>query len=105
MTFPRRITLLTPITLAAGLLVTVVAASAADTRWTSTGLQQPGTPPAMRARPFHQAADPRLGVFLGPVVLAILLFTLGSVLMASRRSLAARVAALPISAGGTVPAW
>jgi hypothetical protein len=31
-------------TLAAGLLVTVVAASAADTRWTSTGAQQPGTP-------------------------------------------------------------
>ena len=42
--FSRRITLLTPITLAAGLLVTVVAASAADTRWTSTGTQQPGTP-------------------------------------------------------------
>ena len=40
----RRITLLTPITLAAGLLVSVVAASAADTRWTSTGAQQPGTP-------------------------------------------------------------
>jgi len=42
--FSRHITLLTPITLAAGLLVTVVAASAADTRWTSTGAQQPGTP-------------------------------------------------------------
>jgi hypothetical protein len=40
----RRITLLTPITLAAGLLVTIVGASAADTRWTSTGAQQPGTP-------------------------------------------------------------
>jgi hypothetical protein len=42
--FSRRITLLTPITLAAGLLVTIVAASAAETRWTSTGAQQPGTP-------------------------------------------------------------
>jgi hypothetical protein len=42
--FSRHITLLTPITLAAGLLVTVVAASAADTRWTATGAQQPGTP-------------------------------------------------------------
>jgi hypothetical protein len=42
--FSRRITLLTPITLAAGLLVTIAAASAADTRWTSTGAQQPGTP-------------------------------------------------------------
>jgi hypothetical protein len=42
--FSRRITLLTPITLAAGLLATVVAASAADTRWTSTGAQQPGSP-------------------------------------------------------------
>src|SRR5712692_325505 len=42
--FSRRITLLTPITLAAGLLVTLVAASAADTRWISTGAQQPGTP-------------------------------------------------------------
>ncbi|HEY4844558.1 MAG TPA: hypothetical protein VII89_02590 [Candidatus Dormibacteraeota bacterium] len=44
MKFSRRRLLLTPITLAAGLLVTVVAASAADTRWTSTGAQQPGTP-------------------------------------------------------------
>ncbi|HEV2013683.1 MAG TPA: hypothetical protein VGR77_07355 [Candidatus Dormibacteraeota bacterium] len=44
MRFSRRITLLTPITLAAGLLVTVVAASAGDTRWTPTGAQQPGTP-------------------------------------------------------------
>ena len=44
MTFSRRITLLTPITLAAGLLATVVAVSAADTRWTSTGAQQPGSP-------------------------------------------------------------
>jgi hypothetical protein len=42
--FSRRITLLTLITLAAGLLVSVVAASAADTRWTSTGAQQPGSP-------------------------------------------------------------
>ena len=42
-TFPRRITLLTPITLAAGLLAAVVAVSAADTRWTSTGAQQPGS--------------------------------------------------------------
>jgi len=42
--FSRHIILLTPITLAAGLLATVVAASAADTRWTSTGAQQPGTP-------------------------------------------------------------
>ena len=41
--FPRH-TLLTPITLAAGLLATVVAATAADTSWTSTGAQQPGTP-------------------------------------------------------------
>jgi hypothetical protein len=40
--FPRR-TLLTSITLAAGLLATVVAAAAADTSWTSTGAQQPGT--------------------------------------------------------------
>ena len=43
MRFPRH-TLLTPILLAAGLLVTVVAAAAADTSWTSTGAQQPGTP-------------------------------------------------------------
>jgi len=42
--FPRRITLLTPITLAAGLLATVVAVSAADARWTSTGAQQTGSP-------------------------------------------------------------
>jgi hypothetical protein len=41
--FSRR-TLLTPITLAAGLLATVVAAAAADTSWTSTGAQQPGMP-------------------------------------------------------------
>jgi len=39
-----RHTLLTSITLAAGLLAAVVAASAADTSWTSTGAQQPGTP-------------------------------------------------------------
>jgi hypothetical protein len=39
-----RHTLLTSITLAAGLLATLVAASAADTSWTSTGAQQPGTP-------------------------------------------------------------
>lgn len=43
MRFPRR-TLLTSITLAAGLLATVVAAAAADTSWTATGAQQPGTP-------------------------------------------------------------
>ena len=42
MRFSRH-TLLTPITLAAGLLATVVAATAADTSWTSTGAQQPGT--------------------------------------------------------------
>jgi hypothetical protein len=42
--FPRRISLLTPITLAAGLLATVLAVSASDTRWTSTGAQQPGSP-------------------------------------------------------------
>ena len=41
--FSRR-TLLTPITLAAGLLATVVAAAAADTSWTATGAQLPGTP-------------------------------------------------------------
>jgi hypothetical protein len=41
--FPRG-TLLTSITLAAGLVATVVAAAAADTSWTSTGPQQPGTP-------------------------------------------------------------
>jgi len=41
--FSRR-TLLTPITLAAGLLATVVAASTADSSWTPTGAQQPGTP-------------------------------------------------------------
>lgn len=44
MRFSRHITLLTPITLAAGLLVTVVAASAADAHWTPTGAQQTGTP-------------------------------------------------------------
>ena len=43
MRFPRRIVLSTLITLATGLLL-MVAASAADTRWTSTGAQQPGTP-------------------------------------------------------------
>jgi hypothetical protein len=42
--FSRHITLFTPITLAIGLLATLVVASAADTRWTSTGAQQPGTP-------------------------------------------------------------
>jgi hypothetical protein len=41
--FSRR-TLLTPIALAAGLLASLVAASAADTSWTPTGPQQPGTP-------------------------------------------------------------
>lgn len=44
MRFPRHTVLFTPITLAAGLLLTVAAAAAADTRWTSTGAQQPGTP-------------------------------------------------------------
>ena len=44
MRFTRRIVLLTPITLAAGLLVTLTTASGADTRWTSAGAQQPGTP-------------------------------------------------------------
>src|SRR3989475_12448529 len=39
-----RHTLLTPITLAAGLLATVVAATAGDTSWTSTGAKQAGTP-------------------------------------------------------------
>ena len=43
MRFPRH-TLLTPITLAAGLLATAVAAAAADTTWTATGAQQSGTP-------------------------------------------------------------
>ena len=42
--FSRRLALLTPITLAAGLLITVVAAAAVDTRWTPTGAQQPGMP-------------------------------------------------------------
>src|SRR5256885_9100934 len=42
--FTRRIVLLTPITLAAGLLVTLTTASGADTRCTSAGAQQPGTP-------------------------------------------------------------
>lgn len=40
----RRRILLTPILLAAGLLVTVATAAASDTRWTPTGAQQPGTP-------------------------------------------------------------
>jgi hypothetical protein len=42
--FSRHITPLTLITLAVGLLATGVAVTAADTRWTSTGAQQPGTP-------------------------------------------------------------
>jgi hypothetical protein len=42
--FSRRIALLTPIALAAGLLITVVSSSAADTRWNPTGPQQPGAP-------------------------------------------------------------
>jgi len=42
--FTRRIALLTPITLAAGLLVTLTTATGADTRWTSTGAQQSGAP-------------------------------------------------------------
>jgi hypothetical protein len=41
--FSRR-TLLSSILLAAGLLATAVAPAAADTSWTSTGAQQPGTP-------------------------------------------------------------
>ena len=40
---PRHLVLLTPITLAAAFLLTIVAASAGDTRWTATGSQQPGT--------------------------------------------------------------
>ena len=39
----RHLVLLTPITLAAGLLITIASASAADTRWTPTGAQQPGS--------------------------------------------------------------
>jgi hypothetical protein len=42
--FSRRITLLTPITLAIGLLATAVAVFAADTRWTPTGAQVAGSP-------------------------------------------------------------
>jgi len=42
--FPRHTALFTPITLAAGLLLTVATAAAADPRWTSTGAQQPGSP-------------------------------------------------------------
>ena len=42
--FTRRIVLLTPITLAAWLLTILTTASAADTRWTSTGAQLPGSP-------------------------------------------------------------
>jgi hypothetical protein len=41
---PRHIAFFTPITLAVGLLLTVASAAAADTRWTSTGAQQPGSP-------------------------------------------------------------
>ena len=59
MTLTRRILLLTPITLAAGLLATVVAVSAADARWTSTGAQQPGSPDrpvwSIAASPTHPA--------------------------------------------------
>jgi hypothetical protein len=55
--FSRRITLLTPITLAAGLLVTMVAVFAADARWTPTGAQQPGAPDrpvwSMAVSPVH----------------------------------------------------
>lgn len=41
--FSRHFVLLTPITLAAGLLLTIATASAADTHWTPTGAQQPGS--------------------------------------------------------------
>jgi hypothetical protein len=41
---PRHTVLLTPISLALGLLVTAGSALAADSRWTSTGVQQSGTP-------------------------------------------------------------
>jgi hypothetical protein len=58
-TLTRRILLLTPITLAAGLLATVVAVSAADARWTSTGAQQSGSPDrpvwSIAASPTHPA--------------------------------------------------
>jgi hypothetical protein len=40
----RHLVLLTPITLAAGLLFAMVSASAADNRWTATGAQQPQSP-------------------------------------------------------------
>jgi photosystem II stability/assembly factor-like uncharacterized protein len=39
----RHFVLLTPFMLAAGLLATIAPASAADTRWTPTGAQQPGS--------------------------------------------------------------
>ena len=40
--FSRHFVLLTPITVAAGLLLTITSASAADVRWTQAGAQQPG---------------------------------------------------------------
>src|SRR5438270_102248 len=40
--FFRHLVLLTPFTLATGLLVAMVPAAAADTRWTTVGTQQPG---------------------------------------------------------------
>jgi hypothetical protein len=42
--FPRHFVLFTPLMLAAGLLVSVVSASAVDTHWTPTAPQLPGTP-------------------------------------------------------------
>ena len=57
--FTRRIVLFTPITLAVGLLITATTASGADTRWTSTGAQLPGTPDrpvwSIAAAPAHPA--------------------------------------------------
>jgi hypothetical protein len=41
--FSRHFVLLTPITVAAGLLFTIASAAAADTRWLQTGTQQPGS--------------------------------------------------------------
>lgn len=43
MKFPRQIVLLTPLSLAAGLLIGVTTALAVDTHWTITGAQRPGT--------------------------------------------------------------
>ena len=59
MRFSRHFVLLTPITLAAGVLVTIATASAADTRWTPTGAQQPGSRDhpvwSIAASPVHAA--------------------------------------------------